>query len=262
MNSLDKFEYINRLTIPYKDIFTTVYTVRTDNGILIFDSGSFDEDIENSIIPFFNSLGISADEIKYVFISHNHRDHAGGLEAFMRKFPDVCIVSRSPELKEKFSGFKIISPEDGDILLDVLEVVAIPGHTKDSSAVLDKRTNTLISGDCLQLYGIFGSGKWGANISFPKKHLEAINKLRGMDIEIILTAHDYCPLGYIYSGKVEVKEALDACVAPLFEIVNLISENKEFSDEAICSMYNNGNKPVLRDGVVTAVRKMIEVSEE
>ena len=31
---------IHRLTIPYKDIFTTVYTVKTDTGVLLFDAAS------------------------------------------------------------------------------------------------------------------------------------------------------------------------------------------------------------------------------
>ena len=62
-------ENIHRLTIPYKDIYTTVYTVKTDRGVLIFDSASFDEDIENYILPFLNELEITPDMIKYVFIS-------------------------------------------------------------------------------------------------------------------------------------------------------------------------------------------------
>jgi hypothetical protein len=34
-------EHIHRLTLPYKDIFTTVYTVRTPEGVLLFDAASF-----------------------------------------------------------------------------------------------------------------------------------------------------------------------------------------------------------------------------
>ena len=91
MDNVQKInENIYRLTMPYKDIFTTVYTIKTDNGVLLFDSGSYDEDIENYISPFLKQLEITADMIKYVFISHDHKDHAGGLGAFVKKFPNAC----------------------------------------------------------------------------------------------------------------------------------------------------------------------------
>ena len=42
----------------------------------------------------------------------------------------------------------------------------VTGHASDCAALYDRKTKTLISGDCLQLFGVFGSGAWGANISF------------------------------------------------------------------------------------------------
>lgn len=250
---------ICRMTLPYKDIFTTVYTVRTDSGVLLFDAASFDSDILH-ISEFLDDMGIGRNELKYVFISHNHTDHAGGLEAFMREYPDVCIISRCPILKEKFAQYGFIAPKDGDTILDVLQVVTLPGHTSDAAAILDTRTGTLITGDGLQLYGIFGSGKWGANISLVSQHLEAIEKLRGMDIQSILTAHDYHPLGYRYTGKEEVAKALDCCVAPLMKVKELILDNKDLSDEEICEIYNSHDKlPTLGAHVVTAVRKTLDI---
>lgn len=248
-------ENIHRLTLPYKDIFTTVYTIKTDGGILLFDSASYDEDIENYILPFLDKLEITADMLKYVFISHNHKDHAGGLNEFMKKFPKTIIISRSTMLKEQYMDYNVLVPEDDDIVSDVLKVITIPGHTQDSSAIFDTRTKTLISGDCLQLYGIYGSGKWGSNISFPKEHIDAIYKLRQMDIQQILTAHDYHPYGYSYVGSEAVAKALDSCVSPLNEIKTLICQNPDADDEQICMLYNSFDNPTLGCHVVTAVRK-------
>ncbi|MBQ8696921.1 MAG: hypothetical protein IJ519_04290 [Clostridia bacterium] len=73
----------------------------------------------------------------------------------------------------------------------------------------------MISGDCLQMYGIYGSGAWGANITFPKAHFEALEKLENMQIDVLLTAHDYHPKGYKYVGKTEVAFAINACREPL-----------------------------------------------
>lgn len=259
MKSIQKInESIYRITMPYKDIFTTVYIIKTDNGTLLFDMGSYDEDIENYILPVLNELEITADMIKYVFVSHNHNDHSGGLSAFIKKFPDTSIISGSLKIKEKYEGYDVIMPSDNDVVLDVLQIVTIPGHSQDSSAVYDTRTKTLISGDCLQLYGIYGSGNWGSNISYPKEYIDAVDKLRKMDIQHILTAHDYHPYGYSYVGEDAVSEALDACISPLNEIKELIFQNPDADDEKICMIYNSYGKPTLGVRVVTAMKEMLK----
>ncbi len=257
---MEKYEKINdgiyRLEIPFKDIYTTVYTVHTPEGVVLFDTATFDEDVENYIIPFLKELKVTKDMLKYIFISHKHGDHAGGLKKLLETYPDVCILSRSSKLKEEYAGFNVVALEDGDVFLNVLKLVTIPGHTKDSSGVLDTRTKTLISGDSLQLYGIYGSGKWGANIRLIGEHINAVDKLRSMDIDTILTAHDYHPCGHMYSGKKEVLYALDMCVEPLYKIKDLITENSGADDEKICNIYNNTDKlPTLGVHVVTAVRE-------
>ncbi len=78
-----------------------------------------------------------------------------------------------------------------------------------------------------------------------------------MDISHILTAHDYHPYGYSYTGKDAVSKALDACIAPLNEIKELILNNPETDDEKICAIYNSFNKPTLGVHVVSEIRRMI-----
>lgn len=257
MNNLQKInEHIYELCVPYKDIFTTVYFVITESGVLLFDTASDDTDVENAIIPALRELGVGESDLKYVFISHNHTDHAGGLGRLLEAYPKVCVVSKSDALKEKFAGYTFLYPSEGESLLDTLSVVSIMGHTKDSAAIYDSRTKTLISGDCLQLYGIFGSGCWGANISFSTEYAKAIEKLRGMDIDSILTAHDYHPCGRMYYGKAKIAAALDACLVPFEIIKKLIEEDPDASDEIICEKYNSQNDlPRLGAHVVRKYRE-------
>lgn len=251
-------ENIHRLTIPYKDIFTTVYTVETEKGVLLFDAASYNEDIDNYILPMLGTLGIDKQSLKYIFISHNHKDHAGGLSRLKEEFPDAVVVSRCPRLREVYSGKGFFAPRDADTVLDVLKVVTIPGHTADSSAVFDTRTKTLISGDSLQLYGIFGSGEWGANIAYVSDHLAALDKLCKMDIESIYTAHIYHPYGYSYNGKDAVSKAIDACREPLLRIKELILANPDLDDMQIRELYNTSDRvPTVRVGVVAEVRKQL-----
>ena len=246
---------IFRLTVPYKDIFTTVYVVKTAGGVLLFDAASFDNDAQDYILPMLAQLGIAPAEVKYVFISHNHTDHAGGLKGLLPHLPHTVIVSRSPALAETWADRTVLAPEAGHVLLDVLEVVPIPGHTQDCSAVLDRRTNTMITGDCLQLFGIFGSGNWCANISLPTQYKQAVEMVRGMQVDEILTAHDYHPYGYHYVGRQAICDALDACLAPLQQVKELILAHPELDDEQIRDLFNApGTLPKLGTKVVTALR--------
>ena len=247
---------ISCVTTPYKGIYTSVFLIRTPQGALLFDAASYESDIRDIVLPWIAEQGITPDELKYVFISHKHNDHADGLPALLQAFPDICIVSQSVGLQEKYVEGNFLMPQDGEMLLGCLRVVSIPGHTVDSAALLDTRTNTMICGDCLQLHGIFGMGKWGANIPYPAEHREAIVRLREMAIDMIVTAHDYHPFGRIYRGREAIDAALDACLAPLDRIEGLLAAHPAMSDEEICALYNDAPMtPTLGAHVVKAVRR-------
>lgn len=251
---------IYRLTIPYKDIFTTAYLIKTPMGAILFDVADTDEDVENYIIPFLKEIGITSNMLKCVFVSHNHRDHAGGLQKFMQEFSNVCILSRSEILKDTYKGYKFISPNDNDVFLDVLQVITIPGHTEDSSALLDLRTKTLITGDCLQLYGIFGSEDWACNITLPAEHFDALKKVRNMDINDIYMAHNYHPGGYKAHGRDEINRVIDACIEPLMYIKNIILDNPTLEDVELRSIYNNSaDIPTVKTRVIEAMREALNV---
>ncbi len=248
-------ENIYRITTLYKDIFTTVYLLIAEKGAILFDAASFDQDIDEVLAPALAELGVTP---QYVFISHNHRDHAGGLARFTARYPETTIVSRSPVLQEKYAEHPFLFPEEGTMLLDTYRVIPIVGHTQDSAALLDTRTDTLITGDCLQLWGICGSEDWASNINFPTAHWQALNKLEKMPIAAIYTAHDYYPLGYFAVGGEEIARYLAACREPLLRIKELILSNKGADDAAVRALYNaQPGIPTVREAVVKAVRKSV-----
>ena len=142
------------------------------------------------------------------------------------------------------------------MLTEDLQIVAIPGHTSDCAGIWDKRTNTLICGDCLQLYGIVGNEDWACNISLTSQYFEAVEKVRKMKVEHILTAHDYYPTGYRADGAAAVEKALDDCLEPLRMIGKMIRENPELDDEAIRAKFNAiEGLPTAKLHVITGVRK-------
>lgn len=252
-------EHIYRRTTPFKDIFTTVYVLKAPDGVILFDTASYASDVDEYIVPLLQELGVSADMLKYVFISHNHGDHAGGLARFMELYPDTCILSRAPALKEAYANYQVICPEEGDVLLDTFRVIPIPGHTMDSCALLDQRSMTLVTGDCFQLYGILGSGDWASNISYPTLHLEAVEKVRALGVAQIVTAHDYEPCGYRAEGSAEVERMLDACVEPLERLKKMILENPDLDDEGIREKFSSYEGRLnIRVRVVAAMRKTLQ----
>ncbi|MBQ5746926.1 MAG: hypothetical protein IIV81_03195, partial [Clostridia bacterium] len=105
-------------------------------------------------------------------------------------------------------------------------------------ALLDTRTNILVTGDCLQVYGIFGSGEWAANIGFPTEYIEDIEKVRKIAPSKISAAHIYHPCGQIAEGAEEVGRFLDLSIEPLMKIKELILQNPTLTDEELKMIYN------------------------
>lgn len=249
-------EHISYFNVPYKDIFTTVAVVRSENGSILFDAAFKESDIEDYIMPALAQLGV--DDLKYIFISHNHGDHAGGLQWLLPKLPHCTVISCSSKLAEAYPAYQFVNPRDGEVFLEHFQAVTIPGHTADCAALLDKRTGTLISGDCLQVYGIYGSGTWGAVIRLIEPHLQAHKKLHTLDINTILAAHDYHPYGQIAQGKNAVKAYLEGCVEALARIRDVLKDNLSRTDEEVTALCNDGKLPTVPVGVVTAIRAALK----
>ncbi len=224
---------ILRIKIPYKDIYTSVFLIRTPQGDVIFDTATTDEDVEKYILPIIKEKNYN---VKYLFISHKHTDHAGGVARILREFPNLLQNELPKEMMK----------------------IPLPGHTEDSVAIFDARSKALITGDGLQLYGIYGSGKWGASITCVSEHLEALENLEKLDIENILMSHDYHPVGNCAVGKEKVKACISECRNALFAIRDEIIKNPDLSDEEIANAYNEkSNLPTVGGWVAQGVRRAI-----
>lgn len=253
--------HIHRLVVPFEDIYTTVFVLTTGEGAVLFDTATYPEDIDNYIVPALQELGIAAEELKYVVISHNHRDHAGGLERFAHMFPGTAVAAGSTACGERIPGREVQVLRDGDCLLGCLEAVTVPGHTEDCVALLDTRTNTLLSGDGLQLYGIYGSGAWGANIRFIKEHLAAGKRLHGRNIGTVVASHDYHPCGYRADGE-EVGRYIDECANALRAVGEYILSRQEMNDSDLAAQYNAASGlPTVGAHVFAAVRAAMAAGE-
>ena len=239
--------------VPYKDIFVGIYVIRTEKGTVLFDAAGCDEDVDNYIVPALKELNTVP---THIFISHNHGDHSGGLSRAAALWPEAVILTRNPQLQADHAN--AAGPADGDLLLDCLQVIAIPGHTADSAALLDRRSNTLITGDCLQSYGIYGSGAWYGAIALPMEHLKALRKLRALPLAMIATAHDYHPVGMISRGMDEINARLDSCIGALDRLRAIMEANPQLDDAQLQTLCNDGSLPKVAVRIIGALREAAE----
>lgn len=242
-----------RITLPYKDIYTSVFILDTPEGTVLFDTAFSGYDVDTYILP-----ELARRNLRYIFISHNHRDHAWGLDRLMEVYPEACIVTQNDALAEKFANFSVLRPKEGAMLLDTFQVVNIPGHTADSQGLLDTRTKMLFTGDGLQAYGIYGEGQWGACIRAIPEHLAALEKLKTLDITNLVMSHDYHPYGNEVYGAEDIQNCLDICAKALLQIKEVVCDHPELNDEEAAALYNkDSGLPTVPAFVVEAIRAAI-----
>lgn len=193
-----------RIQIPFEDIYTTVYVAVYEQGAAVIDSGTSAWDVDTHIYQALTVLGLGADQVRYLLLTHSHTDHAGGIVRLAELFPSAKVRVACEVPLEQYTGLA-----DNEILLGNLQVIYLPGHTENSVGFLDLPTRTLLSGDCLQLNGI---SKYRNNITNPELYSRSVEKLKTMHIQKIAAAHEFEPLGSIAEGDAAVQEYLEMCL--------------------------------------------------
>lgn len=197
-----------RLKVPFENIYAAVFLVKTECGCMLFDTGAKASDVTDIIIPALRENGVSEGELKYIFCSHAHGDHAGGLRTLVSMFPSACVLSGSMFVKDRLSLENHRKLTDGEELLPNYTAMYLPGHTGDMFCLFDTKTKTLISSDALQLCGIT---KYGCGLDVYDSYIKTLDRLLGSDVECIIASHEYYPLGAVAKGKEKVAEYISEC---------------------------------------------------
>ena len=174
------------------------------NGIYAFDSGyvrrllaAIHLIVENGRAAFVDtgtndslsaaqdalaSLGLTADSVDYVILSHIHLDHAGGAGAMMRAFPRARLVVHPRGARHMADPSKLIAgaaavygadevrrlygevlPIAGDRIIEATHQLKVdlagrefvcldtPGHAKHHLSLLDRRSGQVFTGDTFGL---------------------------------------------------------------------------------------------------------------
>ncbi len=224
---------IKLLKTPFCGSWSGVVLIKGTENILI-DSGASNEVVDEVLVPALKAEGLEPNDISILLNSHSHGDHVGGHYRF-REISLAKIVAFAPSLDKmrdplKYnklirapfpeyspppsSSLKGIEPDvlinDGDLVAGRLRLIHTPGHDDDCVCWYDEKTKTLITGDSLQANGteLQGVGFYQDLDGYKK----AIEKLLKLDVENLVSGHDYLPCGSIAIGKEKARWYLETCL--------------------------------------------------
>ncbi len=203
---MSRFERINdavyRLTLPFEEIYTSVFLLNTEKGSVVVDGGASMHDAERYVIPAIDGLSVKPN---YILRSHCHGDHSGGVERIAMEYSAKIGLCENDFPQDK-QYFRI---NDGDVFFDRFEVVELPGHTEECIGIYDKETKLLLSFDSLQGNGV---GKYGVSFADKKAYIKSIERVRQMYVDTIIMSHEYEPLGYAAMGNEKIRTFLQICI--------------------------------------------------
>ena len=115
----------------------SAWAVTTSDGIIIIDP-LFDYSVEDEVVDGLTALGLDPRTIKYVLVSHGHRDHVGGARHLQERFgarvilsaADWDLVERSTSTWPKPKRDMVATDGQQIVLGDTtLTLHLTPGHT-------------------------------------------------------------------------------------------------------------------------------------
>lgn len=214
----------------YKDC--NVYLIVSGGQGILFDAGS---GLDTSmILNNIQETGVQLSHIKYLFITHCHGDHTGGVRDMKAAMPNLTVVTSGKEAKLMEAGtedqlgltaakVKGAYPgnytfhhqradrtiQNGEIISmpDItVEAVMVPGHSIESVCYLmDKRDRRyLFSGDSVYKNGALSlQNCYGSSMKNYRRYLP---RLANRHIDALIPAH----FGFtLTGGQTHVDKALE-----------------------------------------------------
>lgn len=238
------------MKVPFATIWSGVFLVQGTETVLV-DSGASAASVDEYILPGLRELGLEMSDVDWLINTHAHGDHMGGNDRILTGWPGVKLAAfeevaekvehplpysiatrarwpeHSPKPPKEIPGHK---PElvlkEGEVLAGRLQVLHTPGHDTECISLLDTQTNSVLTGDSIQVFGMTGPD--GAGMAFYKDlpaYRKSIEKIEMLNVDNIIISHDFRPFGYAAMGREEVRTLLRVCkVAP--EIYTMLVRKK------------------------------------
>lgn len=163
-----------------RPILAAIHMVVESGRVAFVDTGSNDS-LPNALAAL-ERLGLTAEAVDYVFLTHIHLDHAGGAGTMMRAFPNARLVvhprgaRHMAEPSRLVAGVTAVYGQDyvervyGEILPIAAERIVeaaegcvvnlagrellcldTPGHARHHICIVDRRTGGIFTGDMFGL---------------------------------------------------------------------------------------------------------------
>ena len=163
-----------------RPILAAIHLLVDDGRVALIDTGS--NDSLPNVLAALEKLGLGRDAVDYIILTHIHLDHAGGAGTLMRELPNARLVvhprgsRHMAEPSKLVAGVTAVYGQDyvdqvyGEILpiaaeriIDAHEGLTLqlggrellcidtPGHAKHHICIVDRKTNSIFTGDMFGL---------------------------------------------------------------------------------------------------------------
>lgn len=211
--------YMLKLSLTMTGGRTNIYPslIVDSHRVVLIDTGFDTQEVIDQLSQELGAIGIDMSKITDIIITHQDRDHIGGLPYFLKNnekislwfheeerpylFGEKSIEGKpsSPQIHSLLEGIladpnsphiiHILKDNDTIPLLGGLKVVHLPGHTPGNICLYHEDSKTLVAGDSLN---VFNGELSGPNPIFTPKLKQAthsLTKLLPLDIKNIITYH-------------------------------------------------------------------------
>lgn len=157
------------------------YLVLGDWNVLGDVNTLIDPGTDGSVIDQIEKLstGCGKVPVEQVILTHNHFDHAAGVEIFKQRYgARVYAWNDGKDVDELLRDGQIIKAGD-----DQLQVLHTPGHSSDSICLYNYTHRILFSGDTQLRIRTAGG-------AYAPEYIETLRRLSTLRIETVYSGHD------------------------------------------------------------------------
>lgn len=135
--------------------YTNFYVLRRGQQVVLIDAGM--KQYRNEIRAILKEIGVEANQVTQVLLTHGHHDHADGAKEFSQAAKYIHerdMNMLNSELKSQFIKYAVVrdyvysAPAVPD-----LDIVLVNSHSPGSVAIYDHASKALFAGDFFCFFG-------------------------------------------------------------------------------------------------------------
>jgi metallo-beta-lactamase class B len=177
----------------------TAWAITTSEGIIVIDP-IYDWSVEAEVVEGLEKLGLDPRTIRYVLVSHAHRDHVGGARLLQERFGARVVMGAGDwDLLERNTGnwpkpVRDMVAEDGQQLTlgeTTLNLYLTPGHTPGTISTIfqvkdgaNTHTAAIWGGTAYNFLGSAEEVRWFGEYIASAQRFKQLTRDAGADVVI------------------------------------------------------------------------------